>query len=103
MNIETKKFLDLISNYPRVCKYWSLSEMECDHKALKKAMETMNYTDFIMAKFFLSIWHGNSIGIGFDIQEAAIQLDKENLKVISDWLLDPYWPHNDEGYLPEYL
>lgn len=45
----------------------------------------------IMAHFFLGVWrHANDFG--FNFIDAAGTLDKQQMKVITDWLQDPLWP-----------
>lgn len=45
----------------------------------------------IMARFVLGVWL-NRDGFDFDFTDAASVLDRGQRQVITDWILDPFWP-----------
>ena len=45
----------------------------------------------IMARFFLGVWR-HADEFDFDFIDAAGTLDKQQMKVITDWIQDPLWP-----------
>jgi hypothetical protein len=66
-------------------------------RVLKRADELGNAMGFwsageiIIAKFFAGLWlHKNNFD--FDLFEAASTLDSHNRSIITEWLLDPFWP-----------
>ncbi|MEM8562249.1 MAG: hypothetical protein AAGF57_08450 [Pseudomonadota bacterium] len=45
----------------------------------------------VMARFVLGVWrHQNHFD--FDFVEAALVLDRQEMTMITDWMLDPFWP-----------
>lgn len=45
----------------------------------------------IMARFVLGVWLGRD-EFDFDFTDAASVLDRSQRQVITDWILDPFWP-----------
>lgn len=54
-------------------------------------MGVASHGQVIMAQFFLGVWRHNN-QFGFDFIDAASTLDKEQMKIITDWLKNPLWP-----------
>ncbi len=50
-----------------------------------------SHGEAIMARFVLGVWRGED-KFNFDFTEAASVLDRNQRQVITDWLLDPFWP-----------
>ena len=50
-----------------------------------------SHGEAIMARFVLGVWRGED-KFNFDFTEAASVLDRNQRQVITDWMLDPFWP-----------
>ena len=84
------QFIILLEHFPRLTAYWDWDKRECDYEALKDNMGAMSHGEKIIAQFLLGIWTHNDHE--FDILEAASVLDRETCQLISDWLMEPFWP-----------
>jgi len=84
------KFISLLEHFPRLTAYWDWDKRECDYETLKENMDTMSHGEKIIAQFLLGVWTHNDHD--FDILEAASVLDRDARKVITDWLMEPFWP-----------
>ena len=83
-------FALLIEPFPRFSQFWNWQKAECDPDAIKNALPAMSHGEQIMMTFFWSVWtHQNK---EFDFIEAASILDNTDMKVITDWMNDPFWP-----------
>jgi len=84
------KFALLIESYPKFSVYWNWEKKECDPDAIENALPAMSHGEQIMLKFFWSVWlHQNK---GFDIIEAASVLDDLYMRIITEWMNEPFWP-----------
>lgn len=84
------KFALLIEPYPKFSIYWNWGKAECDPDAIEAALPAMSHGEQIMLRFFWSVWlHTDK---GFDFIEAASTLDSSYMKVITEWMNDPFWP-----------
>lgn len=84
------RFALLIEPYPKFSVYWNWENKECDPDAIANAIPSMSHGEQIMLIFFWSVWlHQDK---GFDLIEAASVLDKEYMKIVTDWMIDPFWP-----------
>lgn len=45
----------------------------------------------VLARFVLSVWRGDN-QYDFDVTEAVRTLDKAKMKIVTDWLSNPFWP-----------
>lgn len=88
---EQRRFFDLLSGQSYLQCYWSLEKRECKTTALEDAMGRFSHGERIMAQFLSAIWFGEN-RFKFDLFEAVEILGKDELKVISDWMIDPFWP-----------
>jgi hypothetical protein len=64
-------------------------ELKCDK--IDSILMWSNDCERIMANFIMSVWTGSD-DFDFDLFDACKRLDRENIKIIRDWLLDPIWP-----------
>ena len=76
--------------FPEVYSYLNWGERECAYDVLKENMGAMSHGEKIIAQFLLGVWTHNDHD--FDILEAASVLDDETRQLITDWLMDPFWP-----------
>lgn len=84
------RFALLIDPYPKFSVYWDWAKKECNPEAIKNALPSMSHGEQIMLKFFLSVWlHKDQ---GFDFIEAANILDDEQVRVVTEWMAEPFWP-----------
>ena len=80
----------LIQSFPWLAKYWDWDKRECAYETLKENMGVMSHGEQIIAQVFLGVWTHKDHE--FDILEAASVLDIETRQLITDWLMDPFWP-----------
>ena len=45
-----------------------------------------------MARFFASVWFHNNHQYKFDLADAVARIDEDERLIISEWILDPFWP-----------
>ena len=84
------RFALLIEAYPKFSVYWNWEKKVCDPDAIENALPAMSHGEQIMMKFFWSVWlHHDK---GFDLIEAASILNKDHMKIVTDWMIDPFWP-----------
>jgi len=84
------QFKGLLERFPRLTAYWDWDKRECAYETLKENMGAMSHGERIIAQFLLGVWTHNDHD--FDILEAASVLDAEARQLITDWLMEPFWP-----------
>ena len=84
------QFKTLLERFPRFTSYWNWDEHECAYDVLKENMGAMSHGEKIIAQFLLGVWTRNDHD--FNILKAASVLDSEVRQLITDWLMDPFWP-----------
>ncbi|MEY4922808.1 MAG: hypothetical protein RLY17_1525 [Pseudomonadota bacterium] len=87
---EQARFASMVSEYPRLERYWNWQERNCCIDALIKDCGAMSLGERQLALFFLSVWEG--CNREFDFVDAAAVLDKKERQLIANWLFDPFWP-----------
>lgn len=55
-----------------------------------QGMETMSHSEFILSKFFMSVWLGENKN--FNFLEAASSLKENERRMIAAWFMNPFWP-----------
>ncbi|MEX0446544.1 hypothetical protein [Xenorhabdus sp. SGI246] len=87
------RFFLMLADYPLLFKFWDVEKKECDKEALIDSLSVLSHGESIMAKFFMTVWFGdNRKNYEFDIVEAASVLDLPQRRLITLWMLDPFWP-----------
>jgi len=84
------QFKNLLEHFPRFTSYWNWDGRECEYETLKENMGVMSHGEKIIGQFLLGVWTHNDHD--FDILEAASVLDAEARQLITDWLMEPFWP-----------
>ena len=87
-----EKFTRMLAQAPFLEPYWTLDRNtpEIQLPELKTRMATMSHGECVLAEFFIGVWTGD--GEKFDLIEAGSTLDLEYRRIVSDWVLDPFWP-----------
>lgn len=88
---EQLRFFKMIKAMPSIAKLWDPFKREYDPDAVDALLGVTSHGTAIMLRFFLGVWrHDNQYE--FDLFEAVRTLDEEHLRVITDWMADPFWP-----------
>jgi len=78
-------------NSPYLLPLFDFENAAYKPEAVERYLGTASHGEAIMARFVLSVWrHSNDFD--FDFVEAAATLDKKQMKVITEWLKNPFWP-----------
>ena len=84
-------FALMLEKAPYLESLWNMREREYLPEKVDQYLETASHGQAIMARFFLGVWrHDNEFN--FDLIDSVSVLDKNNLKIIMDWMADPFWP-----------
>ena len=85
------RFFDLLATVPFLGAYWDSEKLIFDEWEFNDAAAYWSPGQLIMGRFFASVWVGGW-NTRFDIFEAVSCLDESNLKIIKQWVNDPFWP-----------
>lgn len=88
----TQRFFSMLDRVPRLVSLWCREAEELRIDAFDNALPVMSTGEYLMAKFFASVWFGNGGRYAFDVVEAMSHLDEHNQKIILDWVADPFYP-----------
>lgn len=58
---------------------------------VERYLGVASHGEVIMAKFALGVWRHQD-EFQFDFIQATRVLDSKHMKVITDWMRDPFWP-----------
>jgi hypothetical protein len=89
-----KRFKDTLNQYPRLVPYWDFTRREFDAEALDNSIGVFSHSERLMAQFFMAICIGHS-NHSFDLVDfvdAVHTLNHQDRLIISDWILNPYFP-----------
>tara|TARA_R110002049_G_scaffold272497_1_gene450069 strand:- start:353 stop:715 length:363 start_codon:yes stop_codon:yes gene_type:complete len=88
---QAKYVLWLEENMPFLLPLFDFEERSYKPEAVKQYLEVASHGETIMARFALGVWRHND-ELNFDFIDAAQTLDVKNMKVVTDWLKNPFWP-----------
>lgn len=89
---EQAQFALLLEKHaPYLLHIWDFNKKEYSPELVKSFFGTGSSGEIVMLKFFLAVWLGED-KFNFDITDAASKFSREEKQVITDWLLDPFWP-----------
>ena len=88
---EQYRFFKMIKQMPNLAKLWDPFKREYDPEAVDELLGVTSHGTAIMLRFFLGVWR-NDNQYEFDLFDAVQTLDAEHLKIIMDWVADPFWP-----------
>ncbi len=88
---DQKKFFELLAMVPFLERFWDTKMLDFHEHEMDRANELRSPGEVIMGSFFACVWKGHS-DFRFDIFEAVGLLDEPNLKIIKQWVNDPFWP-----------
>lgn len=87
---ETRKFFKMAEDL-NLIKLFDVEKREYNPERVDNFLAVASSGERVTAQFLLSVWrHDNEFG--FDIIEAARTLDDKHLKIIAEWIADPFWP-----------
>ena len=72
-------------------RLFDFEKNEYKHDALNAYLKTASQGERIMAQFAIGVWRGDN-EFAFNFVEAAGYLDRNQIKVVAEWLIDPFWP-----------
>ncbi|GHG07892.1 hypothetical protein [Thalassotalea marina] len=89
---EQAKFaLWIEDNTPYLMKLFDFNERSYLPEEVEKYLSVASSSEEIMARFVIGVWrHDNELD--FNFVDAAKSLDDKQMKIITDWLSDPFWP-----------
>lgn len=76
---------------PFLLPLFNFEERAYKPEAVKSYLSSASHGQAIMARFALGVWRHED-HFDFDFIDAAQTLDVKNMKVITDWLRNPFWP-----------
>ncbi|MCW8093400.1 hypothetical protein [Alteromonas sp. ASW11-130] len=62
-----------------------------DANKVKSFINAASHGERLMAQFALGVWPGTD-KFNFDFTEAAAHLEQKQIKTVTDWLQNPFWP-----------
>lgn len=78
-------------NTPYLLVLFNFEKKKFNPELVDEFLSIASSSQMIMARFALGIWlHNNEYQ--FDFIDAAAKLDKTRMKIVTDWLSDPFWP-----------
>lgn len=86
------RFFKMLDQVPRIRNLWNQAEREMHIEAFERELRVMSSGEVHIAKFFASVWLNNNKRYGFDIVDAIASLDTPEIKLIAEWINDPFWP-----------
>lgn len=90
-NQDRIRFFSALTNYPSMKQLWDLEKMELDTEAAQMYLQGCSEGEALLAKFFFMVWLGED-RYSFNLLEAVRKLDSESLEMISNWMINPFWP-----------
>lgn len=85
------KFALLLERAPYLAKLWDMSRAEYVQSRVDNFFGVASRGEAIMARFYLGVWCGQD-KFDFDFTDAAAVLDREAMRIITDWMTEPFWP-----------
>lgn len=92
LTTEQRRFMEMLSAYPRFTKYWDFTDRSVNLDAVDQDIGVMSHGEQIMLRFFVSVWLRENRQ--FDLIEASRFLDEDHRRVIADWFAaeNPLFP-----------
>lgn len=87
---EQRRFFTLIESF-NFASLWDMKTRELSLEGVNSYLATASHGEAVLLRFLVGVWlHKNDFE--FDLLEAAKTLDANSMKIITDWLSDPFWP-----------
>lgn len=87
-----ERFFNLLGHSPNLTRFFNREKRCLDIQALENVLPGMNSADAAMAKFFASVWLGNSEIFHFDVVEAMKVVNRQEAEIIKAWVQNPFFP-----------
>lgn len=78
-------------NTPYLVPLFDFNERVYHEEKVEHFLSVASHGEAIMARFVLGVWR-NEDEFNFDFIEAASVLDRNQRQVITNWMLDPFFP-----------
>lgn len=87
-----QQFFTLLHKVPRIAHLWDQKTGSMNVEAFEAELGVMSSGEVQIAKFFAALWFNNNKRYGFDLIEAIARFDTPEIKIIIEWISDPFWP-----------
>ena len=81
----------LNNNIPFLTQLFDFENRSYRVELVERYLSTASQGEIIMTKFALGVWRHKD-EFNFNFIDAAKTLDYQNMKVITDWMKEPFWP-----------
>lgn len=88
---QTQFYVWLHNKMPYLLPLFDFEERIYLEEEVERYFGTASHGETIMARFALGVWRHDD-QFNFDFVDAAGVLDAERMKIITDWMTDPFWP-----------
>lgn len=85
------QFAAMLNRAPFLLPLWDMDRAEYIPELVDNYLATASRGEAIMARFFLGVWLSRN-QFDFDFTDAAAVLERENMRIITDWMSEPFWP-----------
>lgn len=86
------RFFVMLSRVPRIAPLWNKDTRSLNVERFENALGVMSSGEVQMAKFFASVWYHNNGDYGFDLVDAVASIDAEEIELIIEWMMNPFYP-----------
>ncbi len=91
LNDSQTRFALMLKRAPYLAGLWDMSRAEYLPERVENFLGVASHGEAIMARFYLGVWLGQD-EFDFDFTDAAAVLDRDEIRIITDWMTDPFWP-----------
>ena len=81
----------LNKNMPFLTKLFDFKNRSYKVEMVDNYLKTASGSELLMAKFALAVWEHDD-NFDFNFIDAVKVLDDKHIKVVTDWMQDPFWP-----------
>lgn len=92
MTEEQQRFFNMLMPFHKFRHHWNQLDQSFDVNSFEKDLELMSSGEQHMAKFFVSVWLGESESFPFDVLSAIRDLDSKSQNIVLKWLKEPFFP-----------
>lgn len=82
----------MLKKVPRVSHLWNQQDAIMHIDMADREINVMSTGEAHMVRFFSAVWTNRNGIHNFDIIDAASSIDEAELKLIIDWLKNPFYP-----------
>lgn len=86
-----ERFFKLLDAYPAVAACWDRDDSSLNIDRADRFIRVCSSGERAMLQFFAGLWIGEN-EYEFDLFKSVKYLDDRELKVIQDWIADPFYP-----------